>query len=87
MFGSNEYKIQTKAYENGLIEQTHLVRTSLDEAPKMLSRWVADSREEGVRASLIKLGWTPPPDNYRPEYSEHVSAKVVSKEELLSVKK
>lgn len=27
-----------------------------------LSRWVINTREEGIRKALIELGWTPPED-------------------------
>jgi len=31
-------------------------------ATEVLSRWVFDTRDIAFRDALIKLGWTPPPD-------------------------
>lgn len=32
-----------------------------DEMVKKHVKWVIDTRDQAVRAALIKLGWTPPP--------------------------
>ena len=41
----------------------HIILQSLiDDQKNVISRWVLDTREQGIREALIKLGWTPPKD-------------------------
>lgn len=32
----------------------------------MVTRWVINAQDAGVRESLIRLGWTPPPPGFKP---------------------
>lgn len=34
-------------------------------ATESLAKWVMDTRDQAIREALIKLGWTPPPDNHK----------------------
>lgn len=38
----------------------------LREATTVLSKWVVDTREKGIREGLVNLGWTPPPADWKP---------------------
>ena len=51
------FEITTNISSKGLI-----VQKLMDEKTNELSRWVCDTRESGIKAALIKLGWIPPND-------------------------
>ena len=36
----------------------------LGDTIKQLSMFICDTREKAMREALIKLGWTPPPDDF-----------------------
>lgn len=39
------------------------IDVQLRKACEVLSRWVFNTREQALRDALIKLGWTPPPND------------------------
>jgi len=52
------YKIDTVIDINDHI----ILQSLIDDQKNVISRWVLDTREQGIREALIKLGWTPPKD-------------------------
>ena len=58
-----KYTINTKILESGIIEQTltESIESQID--VNQLTREIMDTKEAQVHEALIKLGWTPPPEN------------------------
>jgi len=50
-----KYRIDTRVFPDGIIQQD-----LIQDHTSMVTRWIMDTREEGIRKSLIRLGWTPP---------------------------
>ena len=57
-----KFRIDTTISPDGKIQQDLIQGHT-----KMITRWIVDTREEGIRNSLIKLGWTPPGEEYKDE--------------------
>ena len=49
------YELKTDIKNDAIIQKLVLDKR------EMLARWVLDTRDDDIRESLIKLGWTPPP--------------------------
>jgi hypothetical protein len=56
--GSVGFRLTTLPHIDGKITQE--LQEYMGEQTRTLSRWVLDSREQGVRDALVQLGWTPP---------------------------
>jgi len=54
---SNVYKVETKFNKDMIIQECGFKDSDL---LNNITREVMDLREQGVRDSLIQLGWTPP---------------------------
>ena len=58
--GSVGLRLTTTPHRNGEITQE--LDSYAGEVTRAMSRWVFDTREQGVRDALVQLGWTPPND-------------------------
>jgi len=54
-----EYKLDTSIKNDIITQELFKKEENLKER---ISTWVLNARERSVRDALIKLGWTPPPD-------------------------
>ena len=58
MNGTLSYKVETVINS----EERRIIQSLLDDQRKIVSRWIYDTKEKGIKEALIKLGWTPPKD-------------------------
>ena len=58
MTGNVSYKLDTTVEDARIIQELSV--TGPDGTVERLSRWVANTADEGVRKALIGMGWTPP---------------------------
>lgn len=49
-----KYKISTKVFYNGIVEQ------DIEDLRGRVAREVMDTKDQQIRKALISLGWTPP---------------------------
>jgi hypothetical protein len=56
--GSVGLRLTTTPHHDGTITQE--LDSYCGEVTRAMSRWVIDTREQGVRDALMQLGWTPP---------------------------
>lgn len=53
-----KFEIKTTPYESGIIEQELLPEDN--NIGFGYTKWVVDTREQGIKEALIALGWKPP---------------------------
>ena len=56
----NGYKLDTRIVDNAVIDVTLAYDYGCPDIRQEIIRQVCDTREEQVKAALVKLGWTPP---------------------------
>lgn len=60
MFGDNVFQVITR-FNKEMIEQSVVAGAGVDIHQQFVKR-VLNLQDQGIRDALIKLGWTPPPD-------------------------
>ena len=64
------YVVATTPFSNGMIVQevSYLagIVAAQDSIHEVISRKIVHTGEEQIRQALIKLGWTPPPEGWKP---------------------
>ena len=54
-----KYKIETDIYEN-----CDIVQTLHNGLTDYVTKWICKTRDKEIKEALIKLGWTPPKDEF-----------------------
>lgn len=55
----NEFKLNYQL-DSKIDLASEVIRLELKSQTETLSRWVVNTRDESVRNSLVRMGWTPP---------------------------
>lgn len=58
-----QYRVTTK-----IVDDNKVLVQELEDAGRVLARWILDTREQAVKDALIRMGWSPPEKyNYNDE--------------------
>ena len=61
--GVMKFKIDATLHGNQTLELTTSCKSPVTKMTEQISREIINFQDEAIRKALIKLGWTPPPEN------------------------